>query len=566
MGFSQGFEVYNSNNSSDLNLTDQEREEAEKYVNKGVEQAVYHTLCEGIEKECQGVASDEKFLGIPNQMVEMIGKAYTMINGTTGAPLKLTPDAHNSALKKDPMASSERPDYCAKIPMVGETLGTFVQQSEQKNMQNLPGIGDTDQKQQLFKAARSHEVRANTSTIQASTYGAATACYTGMVAMGGVRLGEVAVKLPALALLTSFFTKNAIQQSKMANRIKSIANRLPGPGDCNPITQRKCFCTNYKKLVTVARKWEKEDKDEAAEIKEFNEGLANQGFFENIKGFLGLGDKFKQATPRTITLDSTNYEKYCQKQYHSNPIAPDSTRIACMDFNGNPDPFCGCAQTNSCLDKQMITTIKGIGKSPYTEAALEDLVALSRGELRGGSLNGGEIGSFASSRTALRKMALNYKPVTMNDDQKFSAKIAEATFGVPKEMAAHLAVAPMPAGARQAGQQIMRKALEGAQRNIQYAARQKKNTNLDRAFYKGNPTVGKKLRERAQLIEQRKRAQKAKGGPVAQSGVMQFAQMATNQSSAQIHKKTSVSVFTIISSRYRKVQSRGLLTIPDKEL
>lgn len=566
VAFTQGFEIYNSGNSADLNLTDKEREEADKYINKGLEQAIYGTLCEGIEKECKGMESKDKFLGVPNQMVVMLGKAYTMINGTTGAPLKLSPDAHKNLMKSNPMASSERPDYCAKISMVGETLSTFTQQSEQQNMKNLPNIGDTDQKQQLFKAARSHEVRATTSTIQASTYGAASACYAGMVGLGGVRLSEVAIKLPALSLLTAFYTKNAIQQSKMAKKIKEIANRLPGPGDCNPITRRKCFCTNYKKLKKVAKRWEEEDAKEKEEIDAFNENKANEGFFDNIKGFIGLGDDFKMATPRKITIDTVNYDKYCKNIYHSNSIAPGSTRVSCLDSKGMPDPFCGCAQTDSCMDKQFITTIKGIGKSPYTEAALEDLVSLSRGELRGGTLTGNEIGSFAASRAALRKMALEYKPVSLTEDQKLAAKIAEAAFGVPKEMAAHLAVARAPSGSRNAGQGMVRNVVDSLKSNSRVSGRSQrsKNKNLDKAFYMGNPTTAKKIRKRAQLLKNRK--QKKARKPSIKSGVMRFADMATNQSNAQIHKRRSVSVFTIISSRYRKVQSRGLILIPDEEL
>jgi len=565
--FAQGFEIYNSNNSGDLNLTDKEREDADKYINKGLEQAIYGTLCEGIEKECQGTESKDKFLGVPNQMVEMLGKAYTMINGMTGAPLKLTPDAHSALRKENPAAPSDRPDYCARIPMVGETLGRFTQQSEQQNMKNLPNIGDTDQKQQLFKAARSHEVRATTSTIQASTYGAATACYTGMITLGGVALTEVALKLPALSLLTAFYTKNAIQQTEMAKKIKAIADRLPGPGDCNPITKRKCFCTNYKKIKEIAKKWEEEDEKEKEDTKKFNEELANKGFFSNIKGFLGLGDNFKIVTPRKITLDTANYDKYCTSLYHQNPVAQESTRVSCLDNKGIPDPFCGCAQTDSCMDKQFITTIKGIGKSPYTDAALNDLVSLSRGELRGGSITGNEIGSFASSRAALRKLALQYKPVSLTEEQKLAAKIAEASFGVPKEMAAHLAVSRSLPGSRNAGQNMIRNVLDSVKNNKKYtkSSRGSRNKNLDQAFYKGNPTVAKKLRERANLLKNRKDKSKSQG-PRVKSGVLRFANMATNQSGAQIHKRKTVSVFTIISSRYQKVQLRGLILIPDKEL
>lgn len=553
----ESYDSYRSQDSGDLNLTDDERKKADTYLHKGIQDAIMNEECAGIEKECQGNETPGKFLGMPDQLVAMVGQAYTMINGMTATPLKLREGVHAEKMKKNPNASNERPDYCGRIPMIGEGMAQFVQQAEQKNMKNIPGEGNTDQKKQLYKAARSHEVRAMTSTLQATVYGSATACYTGMVALGGVQATQVIVKLPAAALLTGFHTKNAIRHSKIAKKIKGIADKLPGPGDCNPITKRRCFCKNYKTLKKMAKQYEEQNVKGKKEVDKANDKLKDQdgaeSTFKALGSALGFGETRKTFYRKAITLDTMNYDKYCTSKFHTRPIPNTSARTTCVDNKGQMDPFCECTQTDSCMDKQFISKIKGIGKSPYTDEALSDLVALSRGELRNGSISGQEIGSYASSRLAMKKIALELPPVSLTDGQKIGAMAAESEFGIPREFAAHLARRKFSPGDMKLGRQMFSKT-RGAGRKRASRRGGKKRRNLD-AFYRG----GKKSRNQRALARAKNRPVKVKVGKTGT--VLKYAQRAAR--AAQIHKTPEKSVFQIISRRYQLVSGRGLIDLGD---
>lgn len=558
LSHSQAFKVYSDGDSKDLNLTDEERELSKKYINKGLEGAILTEGCEGIEKECRGQESDEKFLGIPNKMVEMLGQAYTMINGSMTQGLQLTPEAHQAAMKENPQAPANRPDYCAKIPMVGESMAQFMQQSEQNNMASLPSGEETDQKTSLYKAARSHEVRSTTSTIQASVYGAGGACYAGMVAMGGVQLTEVAVKLPATALLAGFYAKNAIDQKKMSDKIKALANKLPGPGDCNPITQRKCFCKNYKELKKVAKKWDEDNKIGRKETDEYNEKLRDQNALQSIGSLLGFGGDRKIFYEKTITLDHVNYQKYCTSILHeSEGMAPTSEPVTCVDYQGKMDPFCECTKTDSCLDKQFISNIKAIGKTPYTDEALSDLVALSRGELRGGTLGDGGVSSFNAAKGAIKKFALEMPVVPLDAAGKEAASFAETYYGVPKEFAAQLASRQASPREIAMGKSIVAGATGNLRKKFKTRTASndsKGSNNLDLLYGGGAGLNQRKLvQDRANAM-----AQKGPAGKVASpSSVMNFAEEASK--AAQINHRPEVSVWQIISRRYQFVSSRGLI-------
>lgn len=555
----ESYDSFRSQNGEDLNLTDEERKKSDTYLHKGIEQSIMNEECAGIEKECAGGETPGKFLGMPDQLVQMVGQAYTMINGMTAAPLKLRGGVHTENLKNNPNASSERPDYCGRIPMVGEGMAQFVQQAEQKNMKNIPGEGNTDQKKQLYKAARSHEVRAMTSTLQATVYGSATACYTGMVALGGVQATQVMIKLPACAVLTAFHTKNAIRHSKIAKKIKGIADKLPGPGDCNPITKRRCFCKNYSTLKKMAKQYEeqniKNQKDIEKDKKAAKEKSGAESTFQALGSAIGFGETRKTFYRKVITLDTMNYDKYCTTKFHTRPLPPTSARTTCVDFKGQMDPYCECTQTDSCMDKQFISKMKGIGKAPYTDEALTDLVALSRGELRNGSVTGQDIGSYAASRLAMKKIALELPPVTLTDNQKVGANAAEKEFGIPREFAAHLARRKFTAADMKLGRQLVSKSRGGGSGNKYRGRKGSGNKNMN-AFYKGG---AKASSQRVAAARAKNKNIKVKIG--ASGTILKYAERAANK--AQIHKTPERSVFQIISRRYQLVSGRGLIEYGD---
>ena len=538
--FAQVIETYGPDDQA---LTDEDHKLSQEFIHEGIAQKVLQEECEGMEEECKGQDDDGRFLGIPNQMIELIGQAYSMLSGGIMGQLKLSEKSLAAAREKDPMAKDSKPDYCSKIPMATNLLAQFKQTSEQKNLKDLPAEGETVQRQQLLKAAASHKSRSETSAIQAGGYGVTSACYVGMIAAGGVAISAVAVKLPASALLTAFYTTNAIRQKKIANRVKKIADKMPGRGYCNPITERQCYCDTYKELKKDQEKLAEENKKNleatrSANIKEKSTG-------EKIGSFFGIGKKKKQHVDKVVIIDEGGAAKYCMPQLHGNNVADDSIRVSCLDEKMRLDPFCHCKGRNSCYDTEYMKFAADITPEMFAQSGLTDFRSMTRGELIGG-----RVGSAAFGRNAVRNKSLakqyalkNPYKGNLSADAMARAKMAEDTFGIPKELAAQLTSRPITAQDRENGKRLMAgstgskkgkmttKGPEGRTvRTLTFKPQRKKQRRVARA----KPGSSTKLQR----------------GKASSSGdVMKFARRA--QAKAQIETQKGRNIFHIISRRYQ---------------
>lgn len=540
-------QVMDTDTPSTQYLTDEEQKLSQDFVHEGLAEKIRQEECKGIEEYCKGEEQDEKFLGIPNEMVLMVGQAYTMIAGVGGTELKMSDKAIAAARQSDPMARDYKPDYCSKIPMASELLAKFKQTSDQENLKNLPAEGETVQKQELLKAAQSHKIRSETSTIQAAGYGATVACYTGMVAMGGVAVTSVLVKIPAAGILTAFHTTNAIRQKKISDRIKKIADKMPGKGYCNPITERSCYCDAYKELKKDQEKLAEENEKRRQEVKE--DRVQSTG--EKIGSFLGFSKKRQEYKEKVVIVDEAGADKYCRPQLHQNDVAEDSLRVSCVDQQMQLDPFCKCKGQNACFDTQFVKFSNEITPEMFASSGLTDFSAMTRGELRGG-----RVGSAGFSRNAVRtksllsQFALKY-PVTgdINPNALSLAKMVEDTFGVPKELAAHLTSTPRTAADLEAGKKVVGSDIGGRMR----VAEETSDQNQVLAF--GQPQGGRP----AQRPSGQPQAEEVKlqRGKASESGdVLQFAEKAAAK--AQIDQRPEGNIFHLISKRYQISGSRYL--------
>ncbi len=522
-------------------LTDEEQKLSKDFVHEGLANKIMQEECKGIEEYCKGEEQDEKFLGIPNQMIELLGQAYTMITGMGGSELKLSDKALASAREKDPMARDSKPDYCAKIPMASDLIAKFKQQSEQENLKNLPKEGETVQKQELLKAAQSHKVRSETSTIQAAGYGGCLTCYIGMVALGGVAASSVVIKVPAAALLTAFHTTNAIRQDKIYKKVKAIADKMPGRGYCNPITERTCYCDTYKELKKDQENLAEENEKRRQEVKD--DHVQSTG--DKIAGFLGVGRKQKQFQEKVVIVDEAGADKYCTPKLHNNSVAEDSLRVSCVDGQMALDPFCKCKGQNSCFDSQFVKFDPSITPESFATLGLEDFSALTRGELRGG-----RVGSAGFSRNAVKskslakQFALKY-PATGDIDPRGlqSAKMAEDTFGVPKELMAHLTSRPPTAAEKEMGKKIAGSDIGGKMRMTQ-EQEEDKNEVLSFGAPQGTKPQG---RPTGRSEEESVKLQRGKAS--ASGDVLEFAKKA--EAAAQINQRSDNNIFNLISRRYQ---------------
>jgi len=537
--FAQVIETYGTDDQA---LTDEDHKLSQEYVHEGLAQKIMQEECEGIEEECKGMDDDGTFLGIPNAMIEMVGQAYGMLSGGVMGELKLSDKSLATAREKDPMAKDNKPDHCAKIPMATNLLAQFKQTSEQKNLKNLPAEGETVQKQQLLKAAASHKSRSDTSAIQAGGYGVTSACYVAMVATG-VGIGEVAIKLPASAIMTAFYTSNAIRQKKIADRVKKIAMKMPGKGYCNPITERKCYCDTYKELKKDQEKLADENKKNSEATRK--ENTQSKGTGEQILSFLGAGKKVKQHHEKVVIIDEGGAAKYCMPQLHNNNIADDSIRTSCLDEKMRLDPFCHCKTRNSCYDTEYMKFAADITPEMFAQSGLTDFRSMTRGELIGGRVGSGTFGRNAVRNKSLAKQYALKNPFKgdLSSDAMKRAKMAEDYFGIPKEMAAQLASRPITAADKENGKMLMA-GVPGGKKTAKFTK-------------KGSGRTVRTLTFKPQKKKQGRRARKAprgktklQRGKASTSGdVMKFAEKA--QAQAQINKRKEHNIFNVISRRYQ---------------
>lgn len=360
------------------NLTDQEKQLSENFVDQAGANRILRERCVGeMEAACRGETPDHKIMGMNPGMIRAATMAYTMI-GTMGGDglLELKRDKADPAkadaetIKKQDASNSNPPqnntgdaakpadgkeakkeeekaeDYCKYIPAATETFATFAQ----KNTTNsLSANGQTSQKEQLLKAARSHDSKAEQASIQSYGWYGGAVCYAGMAVAGKFNVNtSLIVKLGAATFLGTFYLEEKNANEEYARKTREIANALPGKGDCNPITQNQCYCS---------------------------------------------------------TPEYANDPIYC-KNNKQNPLALKSPfmRVACTNDQLKIDPNCECTKSNTCLDKiyenlGAADIQLGFGSS---NSPIKTVGALARGRLDNGLLNG----QAAANAQAIAKKAL----------------------------------------------------------------------------------------------------------------------------------------------------------------
>jgi hypothetical protein len=399
------------------NLNDADKKLSESYVHDGLSQRTYLEQCgasDELKRACQGMDVDPKIVGIRASMIQAMSKAYTMVIGAGGGGgLEMNKpeaganatggentaaggdapggtDAANSGSKE----KQDNTDYCKYVAAGTEAIALVQQQVAQQNLNSIPANGDTAQKELLYKAARSHGERAQQSKIQFGGWGATTVCYGAMMARPAVSKSawQNWLKLGASGLMTAFYHKLYTEHEKYEKKVKEIADMLPGKGDCNPITEKHCYC----------------------------------------------------AQPET-KFDPT----HCAAQIHKKKIAENSYRVACLDENLKTDTACKCAETDTCYDKVLSSQIDAMGLNNYIKAGVAPFQSMAKGELKGGTLNTGSTSQSAMARRALEQAAphLPRSTVSLTEAQKEDAKEMQA-MGLPAAMAAQLAGLPMTAEAQ----------------------------------------------------------------------------------------------------------------------
>ncbi len=495
-------------NNDPSNLTDQDKDLSENFVHGEKVQRIYEEECTAnseTEDACLGNKADPKFMGMKSSMVSALAKAYVMIMGTAGGDLSTTKSSwakpSDAAKTADDSANQttnskdEQKDYCKYIPIATEAIGMFNTTTDQQSISNLPTKESSQQRDSLLKAAANHESRAKTAKIQTTGWGAGTACYLAMMSMSSATWGSTGnlLKLGASALLTKFYYDQIEAHEKYADKTKEIANNLPGKGDCNPITDKLCFCA----------------------------------------------EETSKKRP--------DYQQYCQPQMSNRAIAYTSERMTCIDENMKEDPACRCAQTDTCVDKKVMTTISGFnGQSLLSSPSISDFSTLAKGELTSKSLTNAQ----TSLNNALAKLKeldskVELEPNTiLNAAQKNEAKLLES-MGIPANLAQRVATTALSSEAKK-NMAKFNGSFNNTRRNYSNSSARKKNNIL--TFSGGDGINSNKRTVVKKKPDFLSRFGKKKTKKNSQE-VLKFAEQAEKQ--AQISKNSDRKIFDIISRRYQ---------------
>ncbi len=483
-------------------LTDEEHLLSQDYVDEIGAQGQIQKECEklGDPLVCQGRAAKTKFLGANSQSIQMAAKMYAMVMPAIGL-------AGGGDFTKRGEEGGKAKDYCQYIATAVEGIAKMKQQAAQQHLANLPENQATRQKDTLYKAARSHEERASNHKIQAVGWTAITACYAAYlpVSFGDWKLYA---KMGAAGFLAAFFTSEVKAHREYAAKIRKIADGLPGPGDCNPVTDTHCFCSK----------------------------------------------------PKVSAADLPHYQKYCIPYLHKRQMAESSYHVPCTNQSLRPDAQCTCIREDTCFDKKYFTDIKLPHLQPFLSSPEgEDVRALMRGELKGGRLSGRADAAGKRAIGILRKAAGDKVPKAraLNPRQGSDARLIES-MGVPRPLAALTAgsapaKATFPGWAKGAVGALPKRKGKASKssKNQVWKFNQAKGLNRAKASKKKGFDPNRLLKQLGK-----------KKGPASASGnkILTFAP--ANREVAQVHRQDNRNLFDIVSYRYKISAWRRLQVTP----
>ncbi len=528
-----GAQTLNESFDSATPLTDQQQVQANNYYHQGLANEV-------LERECKklGDSGCTDTSGKPGEVFgsfdEALPKLYAVMGtlaatGGAGSKIRMrdsgTPaNGADGAQATEGATGSDAPgaeggqtteggqqaekkestDYCIYIPIAGEAISMATQRSAENQINNTVTNAAEAQRESLYAVARTHKSRARTATMQGTIYAGTAACYVAYLAKGAdPKAPMLWVKMGAAVAMSAIFFKKAQKHKDYAKQVEEIAKKLPGLGECNPLSQTHCFCSQ----------------------------------------------------PTSHTSDPTSWNQVCvDKTVAQNPATGESAICSTISAQGvaTVDPMCQCRRTNSCAAVQIgglagQIGMAGLGFNDPLKAL--DMVSSGAGDAQltnfANGLNARSNRTLAGSRVAdIGAVALDNKGKGISDRLReigTPAKIADAIAGTPGG-ALPAGAASAPALSRDAGAPGAR-AVTGTQLPG-YNAAGGSGRGAVQAAAPPNPFAkfGAKTEKPAAVQ------------------VETFAQQAVQ--GAEVNTDTSRGLFDIISNRYRTSGWRQLEATP----
>lgn len=513
---------HTSTTTSEDNLTDQEKILSETYMHDGRSNRILEEACKNGSKKDLDICNGQDPNRSKATMMKALSQMYTLVvssipdmdsietsypseedaSKSVAKPKKPAPEGDQAATDAKPDEAAEESDtvhdYCRYIASGTEAVALFQQQLAQQDIgMNLNE--DSAQRQALEKAYLSHKERAKTAKVQYVGWGSTTACYVAMawkpMATGGASW-KTYLKTAAAATLTAYYKGVVDDQESYMSKVNSIKDRLPKAGDCNPVTNKDCYCSE----------------------------------------------------------PSTQYDPtYCMDKIREKQIAENSVYVSCLDENLKVDEDCSCDKTDSCYSKKFLNTLssfEGAGVLPAN--AFKSFNSLTNGELINGQLTGvPDSQLLAIANKALKDKKINIKSkVPLTNDQKEVFEGLQA-LGLSKDVASSLASVPY---SKEASANTAKFGGSNAKNVVKanYKSSKGRSNSKVLTFSGGSGINAPKQKSKnsndfnfnKMLDKFKKKSAKTNNG-----NVLKFAERAGNN--AQITKDSSRPIFDIISRRYR---------------
>ena len=503
------------------NLTDEDQNTVNTFFHDGLANEILRTECE--KEENQDACRDESayaFNRSTDTSIEAVARMLSVFSLVSGQGGGLAGGSASSGQA----GGSSKADACGYIPAGTEAAAQFYQQAQQQQITQdlvLPGSTGTtedgstsqtfvnNQRESVFALMRSHKAREDSAQIQFGGWGVTAGCYGLQLAGRGLQ-GSFSpwtiVKGAAAGGLAAFYKRRYDNQKGYQDTLRNLANRLPSLGDCNPVTERQCYCTH----------------------------------------------------PTTA-----NDPQYCLPQILAARANDNTTVVSCVNNLLEEDPECRCVQNDTCFDRTFrdLTVSGGFG----TNSSAAQLLQSNSNVLRGNLAQGGQLATQAEgqlavaqgniSRALAKAKDLKLTNRKLNNNEQEQSDFLQG-LGVPKQIARHFAAQPLNSRTKDLAKKLKSQGFSSRRGSRNYASRKKKNgTNV--LYFSGR---GLKNRAQRSGRNQRglKRLSKRKGRKQASSSILQFSTKATAQ--AQITRDSSKPLFEIISRRYQ-VSGRSRLNL-----
>jgi len=401
--FGQTYQVPEDPTKRAGGLTDQEYNTSKEFKHQGLIDRKTKELCTGNENTCAGEKSTEKILGVSPGLIEAVGQSYAMVIGVAGGDFTLKPEKETELTKnkfaKDRGAKKEttKNDYCKYIATAVEKIATFKQVEEQRLIQSAPSAQQNFQKEQFYKSARMHKARSESAKIQTYGWGTTTACYGYMMASGTiVNDWKVIAKTAAAGFLTWFYHQQIGRYDDQAKKVKEIAEAVPGKGDCNPITQRQCYC---------------------------------------------------------MQPETQNDGQYCLPILRpEEPFAANTEQTTCVDNNLKEDPQCKCTLNDTCFDKTFYSQIGAgdLGQN-FQQNVTKPVKIITTGNIPNENLSAANLNKLAANA---KKTINQFKneiakiPQLSSQPKSKNAELVLTKNGIPTNLARKIAQAPTSAASK----------------------------------------------------------------------------------------------------------------------